>query len=202
MRLMLEQSLALTFTVTCSVCKSEQCPEDAENIHNSHLGVDPETAIKDGLCPSCYGQLPKKLTASFSNRLAKWIFEEMKKPVPSWRKPRRDQRRIELFQSIKEDLYWASPALSKKYDAAGGFRGLMDSLSGEFERTTVEEKRKLIEELKKVGIRPDDLFNAGVRYLEAVCATPFRLAYHEMALGWRDVMGNDEKLSNIKERLM
>lgn len=202
MRMMLEQSLALALTVTCAVCKAEQCPEDAENVHNSYLGVDPETAIKSGMCPSCYGQLPGKMGTAFSNRLANWILQEMKKPVPSWRKPKRDQRRIELFQSIKEDLYWANPRLLKRYEAAGGFRGLMDSLSGEYKQSSVEEKRKLLKELQQVGIRPDDIFNAGVRYLEVVCGTPFFRAYHEMALGWRDVMGNDEKLSRIKERLM
>lgn len=177
-----------TLTKKCPICEDKEFELwmwDAT--HNAHLGIDPEAALSHGLCPCCY-QNPYRMDVDWSNKVGKWIQEELKKKVPAWREMALRPEE-EPFRSIPARLYWYNRDLHDRFLRQGGCRGLLDYASAEFKNTSIPKKRELLKELKTWGIDPSLVRSACVRYLEVISKESYARAVAFIDEGWDIVMG-------------
>lgn len=60
-------------------------------------------------------------------------------------------RKLSVEDWMYEDIYLGHHDLQARIDKAGGYRGLVSAHSGEWDNSTIQEKRVILDELRKLG---------------------------------------------------
>jgi hypothetical protein len=161
-------SLSLKLMWRCKLCGEEMEFEEHDDRKDHFLGLDPVHALADNRCPLCYENITNKQTKAYSNKVAKWIQQELRKRLPEWRRPVQRIEEVGHINYIGMLLMHNDHQLADEFNSAGGYRGMYDPFCDEWTHSSLAEKRALLFRLNEWGVNDTMVRHTCIRLLEHI----------------------------------